>query len=171
MPLTFGDTHPSAMPAAGPVDTADMLFSMDEVETELHPRAANSSLEAMVFSMDEVETELHPRVANSSLEAMVFSVAEEQLLQSEHNIKKQMLWMRGHIEGLCALRDRLQADTRRLQADNSSLQADKTGLQAEIRRIDTENRSLQAQVRRFNDAWRQIAHVSRSALKQPVPAP
>ena len=148
MPLTFGDMHPAAMPAAGPVDTADMLFSMDEVETELRPH-----------------------VANNSLQAMVFSVGEEQLLQGEQNIKKQMLWMRGHIEGLCALRDRLQADTRRLQADNSSLQADKTGLQAEIRRIDTENRSLQAQVRRFNDAWRQIAHVSRSALKEPVPAP
>lgn len=139
MPLTFGDMHPAAMPAAGPVDTADMLFAMDEIEA------------------------LRP-VANSSLQAMVFSVGEKHLLRGEQNIEKQMTWMRWQI-------DNLEGDGRRLQADNSSLQADKTGLEAENRRLETENRSLQAQVRRFNDAWRQIAHVSRSALKQPVPAP
>lgn len=144
MPLTFGDTHPSAMPAAGPVDTADMLFSMDEVATELCPRDANSSLEAMVFA-----------------------VGEEQLLRGEQTTKKQMLWMRQHIEGLEACRDRLQADTRRLQADNSSLQADKTGLQAENRRLDTENRILQNQIRRANDAW-ETKHIFGFALNQPI---
>jgi len=143
MPLTFGDTHPSA----GPVDTADMLFSMDEVETELHPR-----------------------VANSSLEAMVFAVGEERLLRGEQNIKKQMLWMREYIYGLAALRDRLQADTRRLQADNSSLQADKTGLEAENRRLDTENRSLKDQLRRANDAW-ETKHVFGFALSEPIAVP
>ena len=140
MPFTFGDMHPAAMPAAGPVDTADMLFAMDEVETELRP------------------------VANSSLQAMVFSVGEEHLPRGEQNIEKQITWMRGHIKNL-------EAEGRLQQVYESSLQADKTGLEAENRRLETENRSLQAQVRRFNDAWRQIAHVSRSALKEPVPAP
>jgi cell division protein FtsB len=73
--------------------------------------------------------------------------------------------------GLLVLRDRLQEDRRRLQADNHSLQTDKTELEAENRRLETENRSLQAQVRRFKDAWRQIAHISGCALKDSVRAP
>jgi FtsZ-binding cell division protein ZapB len=73
--------------------------------------------------------------------------------------------------GLLALRDRLQEDRRRLQADNHSLQTDKTELEADNRRLETENRSLQAQVRRFKDAWRQIAHISGCALKDTVRAP
>jgi FtsZ-binding cell division protein ZapB len=139
MPLTFGDMHPAAMPAAGPVDTADMLFAMTEQPDEPDAVQEDAGLPLGVHFM--------AAAVGDGLQALL------------------------DRPGLLALRDRLQEDRRRLQADNHSLQTDKTELEAENRRLETDNRSLQAQVRRFKDAWRQIAHISGCALKDTVRAP
>jgi len=199
-PLTSGDMHPTAMPAAGPVDTADMLFAMTQQPDEPAAVQEDAGLPLGVpFMPAPVEDDTrwtHARTSGTTLAGAVVDItvlnpppmiclASNQLSDnrppSTNHASRVVPFKTTPVEdgmqalhdrpGLLLLRDRLQEDRRRLQADNHSLQTSKTELEAENRRLETENRSLQAQVRRFKDAWRQIAHISGCALKDTVRAP
>ena len=138
MPLTFGDTHPSAMhfaaadadaadaDAMSPVDTADLLFYGRNF------RLLENDARAVEADLAEFKAEKR-RVAISDLEAELAEV---------------------------------RADNRRLRAELAELKADNR-LQSELAELKADNRRLEAQVRSANDAW-ETKHIFGFALKEPV---